>query len=137
MKRSNKNLIYIILILLVSCLIILSFLVWVSAKNAKAAAPADPLLPAEPDNETVIFLESGIIDQVITIDTTIIQDGLNDIGKLETQEYYFTQYEHYTKEKKALWGIVLPVPEPIRRKRRPGDAFRRVEEVTSPAERQQ
>ena len=33
-------------------------------------------------------------------------------------------------------GIVLPVPEPIHRKRRPGDAFRRVEEVTSPSEKQ-
>ena len=34
-----------------------------------------------------------------TTDFEIIQDGLNDMGFLVTQEYYFTQLEKYTKSK--------------------------------------
>lgn len=38
----------------------------------------------------------------VTVDTKTIQDGLADMGILITQEYYFTQVEKYTKEKKIL-----------------------------------
>lgn len=39
-----------------------------------------------------------------TTDFSIIEDGLNDMGFLITQEYYFTQVEEYTKEKQiAFW----------------------------------
>ena len=38
----------------------------------------------------------------ITVNTQIIQDGLNDMGFLVTSEYYFTQVEEYTKSKKIL-----------------------------------
>ncbi len=39
---------------------------------------------------------------VVTVDTAVIQDGLENMGFLVTQEYYFTQVERYTKEKKIL-----------------------------------
>lgn len=39
-----------------------------------------------------------------TTDFSIIEDGLNNMGFLITQEYYFTQVEEYTKEKQiAFW----------------------------------
>lgn len=38
----------------------------------------------------------------ITVNTEIIEEGLDDMGFLVTQEYYFTQVETYTKEKKVL-----------------------------------
>ena len=38
----------------------------------------------------------------ITIDTEIIQDGLEGMGILITQEYYFTQMERYTKTKQIV-----------------------------------
>ncbi len=38
----------------------------------------------------------------VTVNTEIIEDGLGDMGFLVTQEYYFTQVETYTKEKKVL-----------------------------------
>lgn len=39
---------------------------------------------------------------IVTINVETIQDGLADMGFLVTQEYYFTQVEHYTKEKTVL-----------------------------------
>ncbi len=39
---------------------------------------------------------------VITVDTQVIEDGLINMGFLVTQEYYFTNVETYTKEKKVL-----------------------------------
>jgi hypothetical protein len=39
---------------------------------------------------------------VVTVTTETIEDGLSDMGFLVTQEYYFTQVEKYTKEKKVL-----------------------------------
>ena len=38
----------------------------------------------------------------VTVNVETIKDGLNDMGTLITQEYYFTQVEQYTKEKKVL-----------------------------------
>ncbi len=38
----------------------------------------------------------------VTVQTQILQDGLEDMGFLVTQEYYFTQVETYTKEKTIL-----------------------------------
>lgn len=38
----------------------------------------------------------------ITVSTETIQDGLTNMGVLITEEYYFTQVEKYTKEKKYL-----------------------------------
>jgi hypothetical protein len=38
----------------------------------------------------------------VTIQTRILKDGLENMGFLVTQEYYFTQVETYTKEKTFL-----------------------------------
>ena len=42
---------------------------------------------------------------LITVNVETIQDGLQNMGTLITQEYYFTQVETYTKEKNLLGFI--------------------------------
>lgn len=42
---------------------------------------------------------------LVTINVDTIQDGLENMGVLITQEYYFTQVETYTKDKKVLGFI--------------------------------
>ncbi|WP_196805056.1 DUF4230 domain-containing protein [Butyrivibrio sp. VCB2006] len=45
----------------------------------------------------------GSSDKVlVSVSTEVIEDGLENMGVLITQEYYFTQVETYTKEKKIL-----------------------------------
>ncbi len=39
---------------------------------------------------------------IVTVNVETIEDGLENMGVLVTQEYYFTQVETYTKEKKIL-----------------------------------
>ena len=39
---------------------------------------------------------------LVTVNVETIEDGLENMGVLVTQEYYFTQVETYTKEKKIL-----------------------------------
>ena len=39
---------------------------------------------------------------LVTINVDTIEDGLENMGVLVTQEYYFTQVETYTKDKKVL-----------------------------------
>ena len=39
---------------------------------------------------------------LVTVNVDTIEDGLENMGVLVTQEYYFTQVETYTKEKKIL-----------------------------------
>ncbi|MCR4787558.1 MAG: DUF4230 domain-containing protein [Lachnospiraceae bacterium] len=40
-------------------------------------------------------------EEVVTINTEIIEDGLKEMGTLITEEYYFTQVEEYTSTTKA------------------------------------
>ncbi len=42
--------------------------------------------------------------EVVTVNTEIIEDGLREMGTLITEEYYFTQVEEYTSTTKA-WII--------------------------------
>ena len=39
---------------------------------------------------------------IVTMNVETLEDGLENMGVLVTQEYYFTQVETYTKEKKIL-----------------------------------
>lgn len=49
-----------------------------------------------------LFDNEPLPDEVVTINTQIIEDGLKEMGVLITQEYYFTQVEEYSSSKK-LW----------------------------------
>ncbi len=43
---------------------------------------------------------------LVSVSTETIADGLNNMGFLVTQEYYFTQVETYTKEKDILFNVL-------------------------------
>ena len=49
-----------------------------------------------------LFDNEPVPDEVVTINTQIIEDGLKEMGVLITEEYYFTQVEEYSSSKK-LW----------------------------------
>lgn len=52
-----------------------------------------------------------IISESTTITGEIIRSGLNDIGELATEEYYFTQVETYDSTKSAqLFNITFDLP---------------------------
>jgi hypothetical protein len=52
------------------------------------------------ENKTQIVEKFVEVEKTITAD--VLQDGLNDMGVLITEEYYFTQVENYEKTKTIL-----------------------------------
>ena len=54
------------------------------------------------DEGKKLFDDAKLADEVVTVNTQIIEDGLKDMGRLTTQEYYFTQVEEYSSSKKVL-----------------------------------
>lgn len=58
------------------------------------------------EKTSIIEMKEKEDNVLISVNTETIQDGLQDMGVLITQEYYFTQVEKYTKEKTILF--VLP-----------------------------
>ncbi len=95
--KENKNTIYIVVIIIA----VLAMLVMVFQYKGDRDRAAD-----EAASETSIAqmrkkkLKEPEVK--VTVDTQVIEDGLNDMGFLVTQEYYFTQVEKYTKEVKVL-----------------------------------
>ncbi|WP_022760757.1 DUF4230 domain-containing protein [Butyrivibrio sp. AD3002] len=96
-EQTKKN-IYLVVIGL--SVIVMIILVCGYIRDKKSA-------PDEIQGETPIAQMKPQKDKVlVSISTETIQDGLSNMGILLTQEYYFTQVEKYTKEKKIL--SVLP-----------------------------
>ncbi len=56
-----------------------------------------------PKNEK-LFSDYTKKEEVVVVNTEIIEDGLREMGTLITEEYYFTQVEEYTSTTKA-WII--------------------------------
>ncbi len=65
------------------------------SKNSSPPADASSNASSMPKKEKIL----------VTVNTETIEDGLQNMGTLITQEYYFTQVETYTKEKKVLGFI--------------------------------
>ena len=91
--KQPKNIIYLVIIL--ACLISIIILGrgFISGRNAASANETAVSDKKAPKREEKVL---------ITTSTETVQDGLNNMGILITQEYYFTQVETYTKEKKIL-----------------------------------
>ena len=49
-----------------------------------------------------LFDDAPVIEEMVTVNTEVIQDGLKEMGTLITQEYYFTQVEEY-KSTERVW----------------------------------
>ncbi|MCR5671724.1 MAG: DUF4230 domain-containing protein [Butyrivibrio sp.] len=95
--EKQKNIAYICVITL-SLIIAIIMLTGYMRRQAALAGAQE-----ENPKTAVTIEEKEKKDKVlITVSTETIQEHLEDMGFLVTQEYYFTQVEHYTKEKQIL-----------------------------------
>lgn len=89
----------------VICLILLTVIIVLMASviRKKNISPSDGAVISEAqDRNKKLFDTADIPDEIVTINTQIIEDGLKDMGVLITEEYYFTQVEEYSSSKKVL-----------------------------------
>ena len=66
----------------------------------KAATNPVPVT-AEDEKKLYDGAETTVVEEIVTVDTEIIADGLREMGTLITEEYYFTQLEKYKKTEKV------------------------------------
>ena len=66
----------------------------------KAATNPVPI-NAEDEDKLYNGAETTVVEEIVTVDTEIIADGLREMGTLITEEYYFTQLEKYKKTEKV------------------------------------
>ncbi|RKM59269.1 DUF4230 domain-containing protein [Butyrivibrio sp. CB08] len=90
--RSPKNIFYLSVIGISVIAMIVLFTGFLKDKSGSDTDSATAHATLAPKKEKVL----------VTTSTETIEDGLRDMGVLITQEYYFTQVEKYTKEKKIL-----------------------------------
>lgn len=114
MYRTNKTMIYLILIPLfaiaILCVVVFGLRNTPAPKAAQTAIR--PVTQVEiKEVERVVEVEK-LVEVEKTITSGILQDGLNDMGVLITQEYYFTDVIGYSSVKKLLkTDIQLPFTE--------------------------
>lgn len=91
--KKPSNIIYLSVICVsVLLIVILSVSYFKSEKSSSTTDTAESHVPELRPKETVH----------VTVNIDTLEDGLNNMGTLITQEYYFTQVESYTKEKKLF-----------------------------------
>ncbi len=90
--KQPKNIVYLVIILVCLISIIVLGKGFIAERSAQESTSSS-VAKDKPKKEEKIL---------ITTSTDTVQDGLNNMGILITQEYYFTQVETYTKEKKIL-----------------------------------
>ena len=108
MKSSRKSVVYLVLIGLV-VLLTAGLVLW---HYGYSSGTAKPMVSARPAEDVVVRKEVEKIVKVekeITAD--IIQDGLNDIGMLVTEEYYFTEVVSFSSIKKLFKKLELGITE--------------------------
>ncbi len=90
--KNTKNYIYIgVIVVSLVAMIVLG----VGFKKDKEAAA----VPETATNKVTLEKKENV---KVTVNVETIKDGLNNMGTLITQEYYFSQIGSYTKEKKIL-----------------------------------
>lgn len=112
MKIRNKKTVYIVVLALLLAAILTLLIVW-AVRRSSAQTVTEPAVapPASEPEIKVVYKEKEVeklveVEKVITGD--IIQDGLNDMGFLVTEEYWFTEVMSFSSVKNILgfdWGI--------------------------------
>jgi hypothetical protein len=96
MGKSIQN----IICLAIICISVIAMIVlgagYLKGHNSSDEASSEVSIAAMKDKEDKV---------VVSVNTETIQDGLQNMGVLITQEYYFTQVEKYTKEMKLFTFI--------------------------------
>ena len=109
MKRKNTaDRLFIGLVVLLLGLIAAAIFIWFSGRKASDAVPlSTPRSASEASSGQSIGLIK--VEKEITAD--IIQEGLRDMGILETQEYSFTEVVSFSSVKKLFGSIELKITE--------------------------
>ena len=97
--KENKNIIYLVIIavaVIISIVLIAGYMK--NRDNQQIVSPA-----SETSKEKDTKSEAKVL---VSISTETIRDGLANMGFLVTQEYYFTNVETYTKEKKVFFNMI-------------------------------
>ena len=99
-KKNKELVIYAVTCLVLLVVIILLAAGYIRGRKDNADVTAKSKTSAETGKK--LFDNEPVPEEIVTINTQIIEDGLKEMGVLITQEYYFTQVEEYSSSKK-LW----------------------------------
>ena len=100
--EDNKKLktIYIVICIFLSIIIIWLLVGMLNNRNKTDNASHKDIVEKQSDKK--LFDDSPVVEEIVTVNTEIIKDGLKEMGTLITQEYYFTQVEEY-KSTERVW----------------------------------
>lgn len=108
MNSSRKSVVYLVLIGLV-LLVTAGLILWHQGHRPDSARP---MVSARPADDVVVRKE---VEKIVTVEKEItadvIQDGLNDVGVLVTEEYYFTEVVGFSSIKKLFKKLELGITE--------------------------
>lgn len=108
MKQSRKTTIYLVLIGLV-LLLTAGLILWHHGHSPDTALPA---VSARPVGDSASRKAGGqilVVEKEVSAE--VIQDGLNDVGLLVTEEYYFTEVVSFSSIKKLFKKLELGITE--------------------------
>ena len=99
-KKKKEMIIYSALsvVLLVIVLVLITGLI----RTHRSKSDPTQISNAAPSNGKKLFDDAKVVEEVVTVNTQIIEDGLKEMGLLTTEEYYFTQVEEYSSSKKVF-----------------------------------
>lgn len=100
--EDNKKLktVYIVICIFLSIIIIWLLVGMLNNRNKTDNASLKDIVERQSDKK--LFDDSPVVEEIVTVNTEIIKDGLKEMGTLITQEYYFTQVEEY-KSTERVW----------------------------------
>ena len=99
MTKTKTEIVYIVLIVLVVLVTAFVLLFGLRNRGNEMPVPADD---KPKQTETVIKEVERIVEVEKTITSDTIQDGLNDMGLLVTQQYFFTEVVSFSSVKKLF-----------------------------------
>lgn len=99
MTKTKTEIVYIVLIVLVVLVTAFVLLFGLRNRGSEVPVPADD---KPKQTETVIKEVERIVEVEKTITSDTIQDGLNDMGLLVTQQYFFTEVVSFSSVKKLF-----------------------------------
>jgi len=104
MYRQHKSLMGVVIAILAG--VVACFFVW---NKAKSVYQQEVVINDEPDT-TIVPIVEGVAEEKISVSGETINEGLRDIGTLNTYEYYFTHVGKYA-ETSQLFGYEVPFSE--------------------------
>lgn len=114
MKIRNEKKLYLVILAVFLVAIVTLLAVWSAGKNRERADAVSAVVPPASEPEIkVVYRDKEVaklveVEKVITGD--VIQDGLNDMGFLVTEEYFFTEVMSFSSVKNFL-GFDLGITE--------------------------